>query len=186
MWIRGLEEGLFPKMWVTKSFSLICIFAFWPMFSWPWVFFNGLEEGSNEPMYKKGWLLICTDFDWILVFFGVYHTLKKPSLRIFAENISGTGNSKYGKWGWNLHFQKHHIFYLWFCSDLIFLVFWFLYFLCKFGIPRKHRTKKIAEKVAKNDMLKKKMSMLRIINSLALFFFCWSHRRSMEQGIELH
>ena len=117
---------------------------------------HGLEDGSNEPMYKKGWLLICTDFDWILVFFGVYHTLKKPSLRIFAENISGTGNSKYGKWGWNLHFQKHHIFYLWFCSDLIFLVFWFLRFLCKFIIPRKQGTKKSAEKVAKNDILKKK------------------------------
>jgi len=156
MWIRGLEQGSLPKMWVTKLFSLICIFAFWPMFSCPQVFFHALEEGSIEPMNKKGWLPICAGFEWILLFFWLCHTLKKLYLKIFAENIFETGNYEYGKWGRNLHFQKNHMFYLWFSSDLIFLVFWFLRFLCKFIIPRKQGTKKSAEKVAKNDILKKK------------------------------
>ena len=101
-------------------------------------------------MYKKGWLLICTDFDRILVSFWVYHTLKMPYLRIFAENISETGNYEYGKWGRNLHFQEYQIDYLWFSFELIFLVFWFFRFLCKFEIYRKQGTEQFCCKSDEN------------------------------------
>ena len=70
LWMRGLKQGLLSKIWLTKFHSLICIFEFQPVFSWLSDFFQRLEQGSNESMNKKGWLSICTNFWWCLVFFG--------------------------------------------------------------------------------------------------------------------
>ena len=92
-------------------------------------------------------------------FFGYVIPWKSPISELWQKNIFGTGNFKYGKWTQNLHFQKHHILYLWFYSDVMFFVFWFLHFLCKFEIPREQCAKKTSDKVGKNDILEKKIPM---------------------------
>ena len=119
-------------------------------------------------------------------FFGYVIPWKSPISELSQKNISGTGNSKYGKWRQNLHFQKHQILYLWFYWDLMFLVFWFLHFLCKFGIPRELCAScKSSEKVEKSDISEKKIPIWRSTDRQAPFLG-WSHCWSMEEGTKLY
>ena len=85
LWIMGLKQGILPKIWVTISYSLICIFGFWPPFSRRSDFFHGPEEGSNQTMDIKGWLSIRMNFFFALSMFWVALCLKKAVVLNFCR-----------------------------------------------------------------------------------------------------
>ena len=82
-------------------------------------------------------------------------------------------NHKSGKWGQNLHFQENQIDYLWFCCELIFLVFWFLRFLCKFMIYGEQGTDQFCCKSDLNWLLLIKTTTTTKV--LTLYRSNWSH-----------
>ena len=54
----------------------------------------------------------------------------------FRKNLNKTWSNKYPKWRKILHFEENQFFLIWIPERLIFFVFWFLHFLCKFVTSR--------------------------------------------------
>ena len=87
--------------------------------------------------------------------------------KILEKNILNFENYEYGKLRAILHFQKHEPLDIGFCQRLMFFVFAFLYFLCKFIIPNE---------ICQNDKILIFLSRLDLGLQLAHFLMAQPHK----------
>ena len=85
-------------------------------------------------MLLRHYLSISTVLRVIFLFFKNFTNFKIAETVIFEKNILGALNSKSRKWKQILHFEKNQTRKKVFCQRLIFFIFSFLSFLCKFAI----------------------------------------------------
>ena len=92
LWIMGLKQGILPKIWVTISYSLICIFGFWPPFSLRSDFFHGSEEGVEIQNVPFRFGRIIDTFDLTI------HSMRTLFWKTGAKLPKGIGEKRREYW----------------------------------------------------------------------------------------